>query len=179
MALLEGEAMSTIQIIPAVTGAAVKEGGESPATRVAAYCRVSSLPQEDSYESQVNHFRELIRTHEGWELVEVYGDEGISGLNIKRRRGFQKLLKDAKAKKFDLLLVKSISRWGRNTIDSIEGLRVLKNNGIAVYFEKEGIRTDDSSGEMLLTMLSAFAQGESESISAQTTLGVRYKQQRA
>ena len=83
---------------------------EERITRVAAYCRVSSLPQEESYDSQVEHFTTFISSHPDWELVKVYGDEGITGLNTIKRKGFKKMIKDGKAGNYDLLLVKSISR---------------------------------------------------------------------
>ena len=148
-------------------------------TNVAAYCRVSSLPQEESYESQVEHFTSYIRGHDDWTLTKVYGDEGCSGLNTIKRGGFKQMLKDGKSGKFDLLLVKSISRLGRNTVDLLQCIRALKSAGVVCFFEKENLSTDgNGTGELMLTLLSAFAQMESESISANVRIGLNYKMQR-
>lgn len=151
---------------------------EKRIVRVAAYCRVSSLPQEDSYESQVEHFTTFISTHPDWRLVKVYGDEGVTGLNTLKREGFKRMLADGKRRKFDLLLVKSISRLGRNTVDLLSSVRELRAAGVRVYFEKENLSTDESAGELMITLLSAFAQMESESISANVRIGLNYKMQR-
>ena len=151
---------------------------EERITRVAAYCRVSSLPQEESYDSQVEHFTTFISSHPDWELVKVYGDEGITGLNTIKRKGFKKMIKDGKAGNYDLLLVKSISRLGRNTVDLLSSVRELRSAGVTCYFEKENIRTDESTGELMITLLSAFAQMESESISQNVRIGLGYKMQR-
>ena len=151
---------------------------EERTVRVAAYCRVSSLPQEDSYEAQVEHFRNYIGEHEGWILVKVYGDEGVTGLNTKNRIGFKQMLTDGMKHRYDLLLVKSISRLGRNTVDLLSSVRELRSAGVKVFFEKENLSTDESSGELMITLLSAFAQMESESISANVRIGLGYKMQR-
>ena len=153
-------------------------GNEKQSIKVAAYCRVSSLPQEESYESQVEHFNTLIMSHPDWKLTNVYGDEGITGLNTKKRTGFKKLVRDGERRKYDLLLVKSISRLGRNTVDLLTTIRKLKAVGVAVYFEKENINTMEASGEMMLTLLSAFSQSESESISSNVRIGLEYKYNR-
>ena len=151
---------------------------EKCTTRVAAYCRVSSLPQEESYDSQVEHFTTTISAHPDWTLVKVYGDEGVTGLNTIKRNGFKQMLRDGKAGKFDLLLVKSISRLGRNTVDLLSSVRELRSVGVTCYFEKENIQTDASAGELMITLLSAFAQMESESISQNVRIGLGYKMQR-
>ena len=151
---------------------------ESPQTRVAAYCRVSSLPQEESYDSQIEHFTSYISSHPDWMLVKVYGDEGVTGLNTRNRKGFKQMLKDGTNKEFDLLLVKSISRLGRNTVDLLSSIRELRSAGVTCYFEKENIRTDASTGELMITLLSAFAQMESESISQNVRIGLGYKMSR-
>ena len=146
---------------------------------VAAYARVSTLSseQEESYESQKAHFEEVIGANPNWRMADIYSDQA-SGLNTKKRVGFQKMMRAARRGAFKILLVKSISRFSRNTLDSVACLRQLKDYGVDVHFEKEGICTGDSNGELLLTMLSAFAQSESESISSNTTLGFRYKHAR-
>ena len=154
------------------------ESSEKQTLRVAAYARVSSLPQEESYDAQVAHFQSLISSHPGWELTKVYGDEGISGLNTKKRTGFRQMIKDGVNKKYDLLLVKSISRMGRNTVDLLTAIRELKAVGTAVFYEKENINTLEATGEMLITLLSAFAQSESESISGNVRISLQYKMAR-
>ncbi len=168
--------MITIIPVKEKTGIAVSE---RPVTRVAAYARVSTLSteQEESYESQKAHFEEVIGANPNWKMSGIYSDQA-SGLSIKKRTGFQKMMKAAKRREFDTLLVKSISRFGRNTLDTISSIRELKSYGINCRFEKEQLDTGDNTGEMLLTLLSAFAQSESESISMNTTLGFRYKHAR-
>lgn len=164
-----------VTLIPAKKKTADRK---SNLVRVAAYARVSSLPQEESYDSQVKHFTSLISGHPNWKLIHVYGDEGISGLNTKKRDGFKLMIKDGKRRKYDLLLVKSISRMGRNTVDLLNALRELKAAGVSIFFEKENINTGETTGEMLITLLSAFAQSESESISANVRIGLQYKMAR-
>ena len=164
-----------VTVIPAVKQ---RPDNKPKAIRVAAYARVSSLPQEESYDSQVEHFTSLISSHPDWNLIHVYGDEGISGLNTKKRDGFNLMISDGKCKKYDLLLVKSISRMGRNTVDLLKALRDLKAAGVSVFFEKENINTGETTGEMLITLLSAFAQSESESISQNVRIGYQYKMAR-
>ncbi|MBR1910158.1 MAG: recombinase family protein [Lachnospiraceae bacterium] len=168
--------MAEVICIPATAVSAAQE--ENRKIRVAAYCRVSSLPQEESYESQVEHFTTYIQGHPDWILVKVYGDEGITGLNTAKRKGFRQMLRDGKDKRYDILLVKSISRLGRNTVDLLNAVRELKSAGVVCYFEKENINTGDNSGELMITLLSAFAQMESESISQNVRIGLHYKMQR-
>ena len=148
--------MAEVIVIPA--NAKEEETGKKCVTRVAAYCRVSSLPQEESYSSQVEHFTTTIKKNPGWKLVNVYGDEGVTGLNTLKRKGFRQMLADGKKKKFDLLLVKSISRLGRNTVDLLQSVRELRAAGVNIFFEKEQLSTDAIVGELMITLLSAFAQ---------------------
>ena len=138
-----------------------------PKKRVAAYARVSTLLEEQasSYQTQVNFYNEYINSREDWEMVKVYADEGISATNTKRREGFKEMVHDALNGKIDLIITKSISRFARNTVDSLQTIRQLKEKGVEVYFEKENIWTLDSKGEVLLTIMSSLAQEESRSIS--------------
>ena len=138
-----------------------------PKKRVAAYARVSTLLEEQasSYQTQVNFYNEYINSREDWEMVKVYADEGISATNTKRREGFKEMVHDALNGKIDLIITKSISRFARNTVDSLQTIRKLKEKGVEVYFEKENIWTLDSKGEVLLTIMSSLAQEESRSIS--------------
>ncbi|WP_420794841.1 recombinase family protein [Streptococcus equi] len=148
--------------------------------RVAAYCRVSTDQDEQlsSYENQVRYYRDYILKHEDYELVDIYADEGISATNTKKRDAFNRLIQDCRAGKVDRILVKSISRFARNTLDCIKYVRELKELGIGVTFEKENIDSLDSKGEVLLTILSSLAQDESRSISENSTWGIRKKFER-
>ena len=105
--------------------------------------------------------------------MKVYTDEGISGTNTKRREGFKEMIADALAGSIDLIVTKSVSRFARNTVDSLVTIRKLKENGVECYFEKEGIYTFDGKGELLITIMSSLAQEESRSISENITWGQR------
>lgn len=143
--------------------------------RVAAYWRVSTEEEEQqgSFETQKLYYTEKINSTSEWELAGIYADDGISGIHTKKRDGFNQMIQDCKKKKIDLILTKSISRFARNTLDSIQYVRMLKAIGIAVIFEKENINTSTMNSEMILTVLSAFAQAESESISQNVARGKR------
>ena len=145
--------------------------------RVAAYARVSTdhEEQETSLEAQTDYYRTKITEHPGWEFVEIYADAGISGLSTKRRDSFNRMIEDCLAGRIDLILTKSISRFARNTVDTVTTIRKLKEKGIGVYFEKENIDTTDSKSEFLLTIMSSLAQEESRSISENITWGMRKK----
>ena len=143
--------------------------------KVAAYARVSTAKeeQENSFDAQVSYYTQKIQANPEWIFVEVYADEGITGTNMKKRDGFNRMIDDALAGKIDLILTKSVSRFARNTVDSLVTIRQLKDKGIEVYFEKENIYTLDAKGELLLTIMSSLAQEESRSISENTSWGRR------
>ncbi len=143
--------------------------------RVAAYARVSTdhEEQQSSYEAQVDYYTNYINGRDDWEFVSVYADEGITGCNTKKRDGFNKMVEDALAGRIDLIITKSVSRFARNTVDSLTTIRRLKENGVECYFEKENIWTFDGKGELLLTIMSSLAQEESRSISENCTWGQR------
>lgn len=143
--------------------------------RVAAYARVSTdhEEQQSSYEAQVDYYTNYINSRQDWELVSVYSDEGITGCNTKKRDGFNNMVSDALSGKVDLIITKSVSRFARNTVDSLTTIRKLKECGCECYFEKENIWTFDSKGELLLTIMSSLAQEESRSISENCTWGQR------
>lgn len=143
--------------------------------KVAGYARVSTDSEEQatSYESQMAYYKNYIESRSDWEFVGMYSDEGISATNTKRRDGFKKMIVDALDGKVDLIVTKSVSRFARNTVDSLQTVRKLKENGIEVYFEKENIWTLDAKGELLITIMSSLAQEESRSISENTTWGKR------
>ena len=128
--------------------------------RVAGYARVSTDRDEQatSYEAQMAYYKAYIENREDWEFVGMYSDEGISATNTKKRDGFKQMIEDALAGKIDLIITKSVSRFARNTVDSLSTIRKLKEKGVEVYFEKENIWTLDAKGEMLLTIMSSFAQ---------------------
>ncbi len=145
--------------------------------RVAAYARVSTDSDEQftSFEAQVDYYTRQITANADWALVEVYTDEGISGTNTKKRDGFNRMIADALVGKIDLIITKSISRFARNTVDTLTAVRQLKEKGVEVYFEKENIYTMDSKGELLITIMSSLAQEESRSISENVAWGKRAK----
>ena len=166
----------TIRTIPATivpqTGKASNPGR---LRRVAGYARVSTDHDEQftSYETQINYYRSFILSHPDWKLVDIYSDEGISGTMTARRDGFNRMVADALEGKIDLIITKSVSRFARNTVDSLTTIRSLKEKGVEVYFEKENIWTFDGKGELLLTIMSSIAQEESRSISENVRWGIR------
>jgi len=143
--------------------------------RVAAYARVSTGSEEQltSYEAQVDYYTKYIKENPNWHFAGVYTDEGISAVMTKRREGFNRMVSDALSGKIDLIVTKSVSRFARNTVDSLTTVRKLKEKGVEVYFEKENIFTLDSKGELLITIMSSLAQEESRSISENVTWGQR------
>ncbi|MXO77330.1 recombinase family protein [Paenibacillus sp. OT2-17] len=142
--------------------------------KVAAYCRVStdSEEQKESYTNQVNHYTKYIQNNLEWEMADIYADEGITGTSTKNRTHFNRMIQDARNGKLDLILVKSISRFARNTLDLLKYVRELKSLGVAVFFERENINTLDTTGEVLLTILSSLAQDESRNISENSRWGI-------
>ena len=143
--------------------------------RVAAYARVStdSSEQETSLEAQKDFFESFIKAHENWIFAGIYYDSGISGLSRRNRDGFNRMIEDALAGKIDLIITKSLSRFARNTVDTLTVIRKLKAADVEVFFQKENIYTMDSKGEFLLTLMSSIAQEESRSISENVTWGQR------
>lgn len=142
--------------------------------KVAAYCRVSTEleEQESSYEAQVEYYTTKINETANWKNAGIYADDGKSATNTKKRDDFNTMIKDALDGKIDMILTKSVSRFARNTVDSLLTIRKLKEKNVAVVFEKEGVNTLDGTGELLLTILSSLAQEESRNISENTRWGV-------
>ena len=138
-------------------------------------CQLSTDREEQatSYEAQMTYYKTYIEGHEDWEFVGMYSDEGITATNTKKRDGFNQMVEDALDGKIDLIITKSVSRFARNTVDSLTTIRKLKEKGIEVYFEKENIWTLDAKGELMITIMSSLAQEESRSISENTTWGKR------
>lgn len=143
--------------------------------RVAGYARVSTdmEDQQTSYAAQCDYYTNYIQSREDWEFVKLYSDEGISATSTRHRSGFNQMVEDALAGRIDLIITKSVSRFARNTVDSLSTIRKLKENGCECYFEKENIWTFDSKGELLITIMSSLAQEESRSISKNCTWGMR------
>jgi site-specific DNA recombinase len=143
--------------------------------RVAAYCRVSTDDEEQltSYEAQQTFYTDKIMENPDWTMAGIFADEGITGTSARKRPEFLRMIRQCRQKKIDLILTKSISRFARNTVDCLGYIRALRELGIAVIFEKENINTLETDSEMLITLLGAFAQAESESISANVRWGIR------
>ena len=143
--------MSTVTKIPASISRYTAAPIDTPIKRkVAAYARVSTDSEEQltSYEAQVSYYTDYIQKHDDWEFVRVYADEGLSGCSTAKREGFKQMVADALAGRFDLIITKSVSRFARNTVDSLTAIRKLKEKGVEVYFEKENIWTFDGKGDI-------------------------------
>lgn len=147
--------------------------------KVAAYARVSMQSERmlHSLSAQISYYSSLIQRNPDWEYVGVYADNFISGTNTVKRDEFKRMLEDCEDGKIDIILTKSISRFARNTVDLLETVRHLKDLGIEVRFEKEGIHSMDGDGELMLTILASFAQEESRSISDNVKWGIRKRMQ--
>lgn len=145
-----------------------------PKKRVCAYCRVStdSREQQNSFTAQFEYYSSLIENQENWQFAGIYADEARSGTKLAKRDDFLRMLKDCEDGKIDMIITKSLTRFARNTVDSIEAIRRLKALGVAVYFEKEHIDSLSEKSELMLTILSSLAQGESESISTNSKWAV-------
>ncbi len=163
-----------VQVIPVRNERETKVVKKEKRMRVAAYCRVSAEleEQQSSYKLQVEYYTSYIQNNSDWIFAGIYADEGITGTNLKKRDGFNKLIKDCLLGKIDMIITKSVSRFARNTLDCLATIRKLKEKNIAVFFEKENINTLDGSGEMLLTILSSLAQEESRSLSTNIKWGI-------
>lgn len=148
--------------------------------RVAAYCRVSTDGDEQlgSFESQKLYYEEKIRKNKEWAMAGIFADEAITGTKIDKREGFQEMIRKCLNGEIDMILTKSISRFSRNTPDTIKYVRMLRDKNIAIMFEKENINTLDMNGEMLLTILSSLAQEEVESLSSNVKMGLQMKMKR-
>ncbi|MCR4586590.1 MAG: recombinase family protein [Lachnospiraceae bacterium] len=168
-------AKTVTKIMPSVNRYTAKPINKVKKRRVAGYARVStdSDEQATSYEAQMEYYTNYIAARPDWEFAGMYSDEGISATNTTKRDGFKQMVKDAMRGKIDLILTKSVSRFARNTVDSLTTVRKLKDKGVEIYFEKENIWTLDAKGELLITIMSSLAQEESRSISENVKWGVR------
>lgn len=168
--------MPKITVIPSIYSPETRMLNQTVVKRrVAAYARVSTDYEEQitSYQAQVRFYTNYIQSRSDWEFVDVYTDEGISALNTKRRDGFNRMIADALDGRIDLIITKSVSRFARNTVDSLSTIRKLKEHNVECYFEKENIWTFDGKGELLISIMSSLAQEESRSISENVTWGHR------
>ena len=148
--------------------------------RVAAYCRVSSdsSDQLHSYASQIRKYTEEIGGHDGWELVDIYADEGLTGTRMDKREDFNRMLSDCRKGRIDKILVKSVSRFARNTKDCLVSLRELTMLGVSVYFEKENIHSETLTTELMVSVSGALAQQESVSISQNQQISYHRRMER-
>ena len=162
-----------VRVIPATRKPEELHRDHDGKMRVAAYCRVSTDSEEqlNSYEAQKTYYTQKIQDSPDWEMAGIYADEGISGTSLKKRTQFNKMITACKRGHIDLIITKSLSRFARNTVDCLDTVRLLKANGIGVYFEKENINTLTESSEFLITLFSGFAQAESESLSKNVAWG--------
>ena len=164
----------SVTVIPArqrMGGGIKKE--EKPKLRVAAYCRVStdSDEQATSYETQIEHYTSFIQKNPEWELAGIFADDGISGTNTKKREEFNRMIDECMAGKIDMIITKSISRFARNTVDCLVYIRKLKEMGVDVFFEEQGIHSTQPGAEFYITIYGSIAQSESENISANVKWG--------
>lgn len=170
---------ANVTVVPARKHKHKSTDEEKPKLRVAAYCRVStdSDEQATSYEAQIEHYTAFISGHPDWQLAGIFADDGISGTNTKKREEFNRMIDECMAGNIDMVITKSISRFARNTLDCLKYIRQLKDENIAVFFEKENINSMDSKGEVMLTIMASLAQQESQSLSQNVKLGLQYRYQ--
>jgi len=166
-----------VEIIPAKPKFLRQGLTEQPKLKVAAYCRVSTSEDEQlsSFEAQREHYLSHISSNPVWEFAGIFADEGISGTSTKNREQFNKMIDECLSGKIDMIITKSVSRFARNTLDCLQYIRLLKENNIAVYFEKENINTLDAKGEVLLVIISSLAQEESFALSHNTRWGILHR----
>lgn len=172
--------MTKVEIIKANNLITEEINTEKKLKKVCAYARVSTDSEEQltSYSSQIKYYTEKINSNPAWKFVGIYADEGISGTQVKHRTEFQRMVNDALNGKIDIIITKSISRFARNVVDTLNNVRELREHNVDVYFEKENIHTIDTESEMFLGLCSMFAQAESESISQNVKLGLKSKMKR-
>ena len=172
--------MAQVEIIAANLKQNVVNSVKRVIKKVCAYARVSTDSEEQltSYSSQIKYYSEKIKSNPDWDFVGVYADEGISGTQVKNRTEFQRMIDDALNGKIDMIIAKSISRFARNTLDTLKYVRLLREHNVDIFFEKENLHTMELDSEMFLTFYSAFAQAESESTSMNVKMGLNAKMKR-
>lgn len=166
-------AQKVVRVIPATVNITEEIKKCYRQLRVAAYCRVSTKQEEqlNSYEVQKSHYEERIRSEPKWTLVGIFADKGISGTSTKHRDEFNKLIRQCKKGKVDMIITKSISRFARNTLDCIKITRMLREIGVDVYFEEQNLHSIDPSSEFYISIYGSVAQSESENMSANIIWG--------
>ncbi|MBM6921704.1 recombinase family protein [Phocea massiliensis] len=164
-----------VRVIPAKPEYSGKSNADFRPKRVAAYCRVSTdkEEQEHSFETQKEMYTDMIMMKPNWQMAGIYADEGITGTIAKKRPDFMRMIEDCRKGKIDMVITKSVSRFSRNNLDCLQYVRELKERGIPILFEKEGINTLQVSSELLITLFSGLSQAESESISMNVKIGKR------
>ena len=167
--------LKKVTIIPATPKRMEPGNASRQKLRVAAYCRVSTDSEEqiNSYKNQLAYYTEKINSKTEWKFAGIYADEGITGTSMKHREDFKRMLRACREGRIDLILCKSVSRFGRNSVDVLRTIRSLRERGIGVVFEKEGVDTRTMHSEMILAFHSAFSQSESESIRENVSRGLR------
>lgn len=162
-----------VRQIPATLGPSERVRSEYRQLRVAAYCRVSTQQEEqlNSYSVQVKHYTELITSEPKWVLAGIFADKGITGTSVKKRDEFNKMIRKCKQGKIDMIITKSIARFSRNTVDCLQHIRLLKELGVDVFFEEQGIHSTQPGAEFYITIYGSIAQSESENISANVKWG--------
>ena len=165
--------MAEVQVIP-------PKAARPDTLRVAAYCRVSSdsADQLHSYAAQIRAYTQAINAHDGWDLVDIYADEGLTGTRMDKREDFNRLMADCRKGKIDKIIVKSISRFARNTRDCLAALRELFSLGVTVQFEKENIDTGTLTSELMVSVSASLAQEESISISKNQRMSYQRRMER-
>ena len=174
------EILEATRIAPNSRGRTRGEAIKVNRIRVAAYCRVSTDDDDQlgSFESQKLYYEEKIRANPDWVNAGIFADEAITGTKVDKRDGFQAMIQKCQNGEIDMILTKSISRFARNTLDTLQYVRMLRERNIAIFFEKENINTLDMNGELLLTIMSSLAQQEVESLSQNVKMGLKMKMKR-
>ncbi len=172
--------MSDIKLIKATTKLGNRNKDKNSKLRVAAYARVSTddVEQINSYNSQLQYYNELINKNKEWKMVGIYADKAITGTSTDKRVDFMRMINDALNGDIDMIITKSISRFARNTVDTLHYVRLLKEKGVAIFFEEEHINTLSMDGELMLTVLSSVAQQEVHNTSEHVKKGLKMKMQR-
>lgn len=172
--------MSDIKVIKASATLNNRNKSKNARLRVAAYCRVSTddAEQISSYNSQLEYYKDLINKNPEWVMVGIYADKAITGTKVDKRPDFMRMINDCLNDEIDMIITKSISRFARNTVDTLHYVRTLKERGIAIFFEEEHINTLSMDGELMLTVLSSVAQQEVHNTSEHVKKGLKMKMQR-
>lgn len=173
MPTAQAQSRKTVRKIPATINAQTEQKENYRQLQVAAYCRVSTKQEEqlNSYEVQKRHYTERINSEPEWTLVDIFADKGITGTSVKKRDEFNRMIRWCKKGKIDMIITKSIARFAQNTVDCLQHTRMLKELGVDVFFEEQGIHSNQPGAEFYITIYGSIAQSESENISANVKWG--------